>query len=139
MLGLPPVWYKAPAYRARAVMDPRGVLEEFGVTLRSVRNTAVGIDRFVDRANQSLAKLDDKQREAFDRAMTFFEDRAYAINRELRDKAMQQVADRGIEVYVPNEEEMAKWRAVGAEFLKSPTVTGMVAADVIERAQAAQE
>ena len=33
VLGLPPVWYKAPAYRSRAVMDPRGVLSEFGVTL----------------------------------------------------------------------------------------------------------
>lgn len=33
VLGLPPVWYKTPAYRARAVRDPRGVLQEFGVTL----------------------------------------------------------------------------------------------------------
>lgn len=33
VLGLPPVWYKAAPYRARAVMDPRGVLAEFGVTL----------------------------------------------------------------------------------------------------------
>lgn len=33
VLGLPPVWYKAPAYRARAVIDPRGVLAEFGLTL----------------------------------------------------------------------------------------------------------
>ena len=30
-LGLPPVWYKAAPYRARAVSDPRGVLAEFGV------------------------------------------------------------------------------------------------------------
>jgi nitrile hydratase len=30
-LGLPPAWYKAAPYRARAVVDPRGVLEEFGV------------------------------------------------------------------------------------------------------------
>ena len=30
VLGLPPVWYKAPPYRSRAVIDPRGVLEEFG-------------------------------------------------------------------------------------------------------------
>ncbi len=30
-LGLPPVWYKAAPYRARAVSDPRGVLQEFGV------------------------------------------------------------------------------------------------------------
>ena len=33
VLGLPPVWYKAPPYRSRAVLDPRGVLEEFGVKL----------------------------------------------------------------------------------------------------------
>jgi len=33
VLGLPPVWYKSPPYRARAVIDPRGVLTEFGVTL----------------------------------------------------------------------------------------------------------
>ncbi|CAD7023508.1 nitrile hydratase subunit alpha [Pseudorhizobium endolithicum] len=33
VLGLPPVWYKAPAYRSRAVIDPRGVLTEFGVRL----------------------------------------------------------------------------------------------------------
>jgi nitrile hydratase len=33
VLGLPPVWYKSPPYRARAVRDPRGVLAEFGLTL----------------------------------------------------------------------------------------------------------
>jgi nitrile hydratase len=33
VLGLPPVWYKSAAYRSRTVMDPRGVLADFGVTL----------------------------------------------------------------------------------------------------------
>jgi len=33
VLGLPPVWYKSAAYRSRSVIDPRGVLSEFGVTL----------------------------------------------------------------------------------------------------------
>ena len=33
VLGLPPVWYKSPPYRSRAVIDPRGVLAEFGTTL----------------------------------------------------------------------------------------------------------
>jgi nitrile hydratase len=33
MLGLPPVWYKSAAYRSRTVMDPRGVLADFGVML----------------------------------------------------------------------------------------------------------
>ncbi|WP_406854850.1 nitrile hydratase subunit alpha [Alsobacter sp. KACC 23698] len=33
VLGLPPVWYKSAPYRSRAVIDPRGVLAEFGVVL----------------------------------------------------------------------------------------------------------
>ncbi len=33
VLGVPPVWYKSPAYRSRAVIDPRGVLAEFGLAL----------------------------------------------------------------------------------------------------------
>jgi nitrile hydratase subunit alpha len=33
VLGLPPVWYKSPPYRSRAVRDPKGVLADFGVTL----------------------------------------------------------------------------------------------------------
>jgi nitrile hydratase subunit alpha len=35
VLGLPPVWYKSAPYRSRTVLDPRGVLAEFGVTLPS--------------------------------------------------------------------------------------------------------
>ena len=33
VLGLPPVWYKAAPYRARAVSEPRAVLAEFGVDI----------------------------------------------------------------------------------------------------------
>src|ERR1700723_2157165 len=33
VLGLPPVWYKSAPYRSRAVIDPRGVLSEFGLVL----------------------------------------------------------------------------------------------------------
>lgn len=33
VLGLPPSWYKAAPYRSRAVMQPRAVLAEFGVSL----------------------------------------------------------------------------------------------------------
>jgi nitrile hydratase len=33
VLGLPPTWYKSAPYRSRAVIDPRGVLAEFGVDL----------------------------------------------------------------------------------------------------------
>jgi len=33
VLGLPPVWYKSTPYRSRAVIDPRGILREFGLEL----------------------------------------------------------------------------------------------------------
>ena len=33
VLGLPPAWYKSAPYRSRAVIDPRGVLREFGLEL----------------------------------------------------------------------------------------------------------
>lgn len=41
VLGLPPVWYKAAPYRSRAVMDPRGVLADFGLTLPANREIRV--------------------------------------------------------------------------------------------------
>jgi nitrile hydratase len=34
VLGVPPVWYKSPPYRARVVREPRAVLHEFGLELR---------------------------------------------------------------------------------------------------------
>jgi nitrile hydratase len=41
VLGLPPVWYKSAPYRSRAVMDPRGVLADFGVTLPKTTDVRV--------------------------------------------------------------------------------------------------
>jgi nitrile hydratase len=41
LLGMAPTWYKMAAYRSRAVRDPRGVLEEFGVTLPA--NTRINV------------------------------------------------------------------------------------------------
>jgi len=35
VLGLPPVWYKSAPYRSRTVIDPKGVLADFGVALPS--------------------------------------------------------------------------------------------------------
>jgi nitrile hydratase subunit alpha len=41
VLGLPPTWYKLPAYRARAVAEPRQVLREFGVEVPPGREIRV--------------------------------------------------------------------------------------------------
>ncbi len=41
VLGLPPVWYKSPPYRSRAVSEPRTVLKEFGVMLADDKEVRV--------------------------------------------------------------------------------------------------
>ena len=41
VLGLPPTWYKSAAYRSRVVLDPRGVLADFGVTLPAATRISV--------------------------------------------------------------------------------------------------
>jgi nitrile hydratase len=41
VLGLPPVWYKSAPYRARAVIDPRGVLSELGVEVPAATEVRV--------------------------------------------------------------------------------------------------
>jgi nitrile hydratase subunit alpha len=38
---LPPVWYKSPPYRSRAVMEPRAVLTEFGMTIAEDKEVRV--------------------------------------------------------------------------------------------------
>jgi len=41
VLGLPPVWYKSAPYRSRAVLDPRGVLSEFGLNVPASKEIRV--------------------------------------------------------------------------------------------------
>jgi nitrile hydratase len=41
VLGLPPTWYKMPAYRSRAVSEPRAVLAEFGLDVPLEREVRV--------------------------------------------------------------------------------------------------
>jgi nitrile hydratase len=41
VMGLPPTWYKAPAYRSRAVSEPRAVLAEFGLVVPAEREVHV--------------------------------------------------------------------------------------------------
>jgi len=65
--------------------------EEFGITLRSARNTAVGIDRFVDRANHSLAKIDDSFQPLVDDALATMSDLRKLLS-DLEDPANKSLA-----------------------------------------------
>lgn len=41
VLGLPPTWYKSPPYRSKAVIDPRGVLADFGLDIPATKAVEV--------------------------------------------------------------------------------------------------
>jgi nitrile hydratase len=41
VMGLPPTWYKMPAYRSRAVIEPRAVMREFGLEIPAEREVRV--------------------------------------------------------------------------------------------------
>jgi nitrile hydratase len=41
VLGMPPTWYKMPAYRSRAVIEPRKLLQEFGLIIGPEREVRV--------------------------------------------------------------------------------------------------
>lgn len=41
VLGLPPVWYKSAPYRSRAVLDPRGMLKDFGLDVPAAKRIKV--------------------------------------------------------------------------------------------------
>ena len=41
VLGLPPTWYKMPAYRSRAVSEPRAILQEMGLSVPAAREIRV--------------------------------------------------------------------------------------------------
>jgi TRAP-type C4-dicarboxylate transport system substrate-binding protein len=82
--------------------------------------------------------MDASQKQAFADAMKFYEDKAYAYNRALRDASMEQVKKRGIPVYVPSESEMKEWRAYGTQFMQSDVVRSSVNKETIDEAINAQ-
>jgi len=61
VLGLPPVWYKSAPYRSRAVIDPRGVLREFGLQLGEDVEARGGTRIRADPGSGRLAKMDSRR------------------------------------------------------------------------------
>lgn len=115
------------------------LLKHDEVTKYGTEIGALAVYRILAINAKSLAKLDDKQRAAFDRAMTFYEDKAYEYNLTLREAEMEKIKARGISVYVPTEEERAQWVAAGDAFMQSETVKSLVPADTLAKAKAAQK
>lgn len=114
------------------------LLKHDEVTKYGTEIGALAVYRILVINKNSLDKLDDKQKAAFERAMKYYEDKAYEFNRSLREQEMAKIAAAGIEVYTPTEEEKAEWLAVGEEFMKSETVRSMVPEDVLERVRLLQ-
>lgn len=88
---------------------------------------------------KSMAKMDAKQQAAFKDAMKFFEDKAYAYNRSLRDTAMQAIKAKNVVIYNPTDAEMAEWKKVGSEFMASDVITSRVNKQTLQEALAEQK
>jgi len=99
---------------------------------------ALAVYRVLAIGQKSYDKMDAAQKQAFADAMKFYEDKAYAYNRSLRDTSLQQVKTRGIELYVPTPAEMKLWRDYGAEFMQSDVVRSSVSKETIDAAVKAQ-
>jgi nitrile hydratase len=63
VLGLPPTWYKSAPYRARAVIDPRGVLDELGVRVPDDREVHVWDSTAESSAATATAKRHRPERQ----------------------------------------------------------------------------
>jgi TRAP-type C4-dicarboxylate transport system substrate-binding protein len=100
---------------------------------------ALAVYRVLVIGQKSYDKMDAAQKQGFADAMKFYEDKAYAYNRSLREASMQAVKSRGIAVYVPAAEEMKQWREYGAKFMQSDVVRSSVSKETIEDAIKAQK
>jgi TRAP-type C4-dicarboxylate transport system substrate-binding protein len=99
---------------------------------------ALAVYRVTVIARKSYDRMDAAQKQAFADAMKFYEDKAYAYNRALRDASLQQIKTRGIQVYTPTAAEMKEWRDYGAQFQKSDVVQASVSKETIEAVVKAQ-
>lgn len=99
---------------------------------------ALAVYRVLVINQKSYDKMDAAQKQAFADAMKFYEDKAYAYNRALRDASMQEVKARGIDVYTPTAAEMKEWRDYGTQFMHSDVVSSSVSKETIDEAVKAQ-
>lgn len=99
---------------------------------------ALAVYRVVMIGKKSYDRMDAAQKEAFGKAMKFYEDKAYAYNRALGAESLAQVRKRGIQLHTPTPEEMKQWREYGARFMQSDVVRSSVSKETLDEAIAAQ-
>jgi TRAP-type C4-dicarboxylate transport system substrate-binding protein len=99
---------------------------------------ALAVYRVLLISQKSYDKMDAAQKQAFAAAMKFYEDKAYAYNRALREASMKAVKARGIDVYTPTPAEMKQWHDYGAQFMQSDVVRSAVSRESIDEAIKAQ-
>jgi len=100
---------------------------------------ALAVYRVLVIGQKSYDKMDAAQKQAFTDAMKFYEDKAYAYNRSLRDASMQQIKAHGIELYTPTAAEMKEWRDYGTQFQQSDVVRSSVSKESLQEAVKAQK
>lgn len=94
---------------------------------------AEAVYRVLIISDASYNRMDAAQKQAFDKAMKFFEDRAYRYNRELGAKAITAIEGKGVKIYTPTATQMAQWRKIGVALWKTKVVQSQVPQSLIDQ------
>jgi TRAP-type C4-dicarboxylate transport system substrate-binding protein len=100
---------------------------------------ALAVYRVLIIGQKSYDRMDAGQKQAFAEAMKFYEDKAYAYNRSLREASIEAIRKRGIALYTPTADEMKQWRDYGAKFMQSEVVRSSVSKETIDEVLKAQD
>jgi len=99
---------------------------------------AEAVYRVLIISDAAYNRMDAAQKIAFNKAMKFFENKAYQYNRELGAKSIAAIEAKGVKIYTPTPSQMAQWRKVGREFDNSKVVTSQVPKKTLDEVIALQ-
>jgi TRAP-type C4-dicarboxylate transport system substrate-binding protein len=99
---------------------------------------ALAVYRGLVMNEASYQKLDVAQKEVFDQAMAYFQERGYHYNRELRGKALEAIAAKGVVITELTADELAQWKEVGRALWETDLVKNSVSAETVDAVLAAQ-
>ena len=115
------------------------MLKHDEVTKHGTEIGALLVYRTIAINSKSLDKLDAAQKVALQKAMKFFEERAYHHNQVGRDRSLAAIKKNGMKVYMPTQDEMKQWQKLGEDFRHSEVVKRAIPADLIDQVLAAQK
>lgn len=114
------------------------LLKHDEVVKYGTRIDAEAVYRVLIISDKAYNRMDAAQQQAFNKAMKFFEDRAYKYNREEGAKSIAAIEGKGVKIYTPTPAELAEWRKVGHALWNTSVVESQVPKSLIDEVVALQ-